>query len=166
MIRLTIDTNAINARQRVEELNRLERLASEGKVEIRTTHVLLEELEADETQAASTRRAKAARLPRDSPGFMVGHSTVGGPDVIGGRDVDPLVANVLVILGAGRPFESLDANSQRDIRHLATHHAYGRDLFVTSDKGLLRHAQALQSCGIRVRTPKDALAWVLIRLAE
>jgi hypothetical protein len=67
--------------------DQLEARAHDGTIAITSSHVLLEELASDNTLAADLRRAKAARLPRGSSGFMVGHSTVGGPDVSGGPNV-------------------------------------------------------------------------------
>ena len=147
---LTIDTNCINARQAAPALRPAETLARAGQLEIRSTHVLLEELASDRTRSAEARRAKAARLPKDSPEFMTGHSTVGGPDVIGGADVDRHIPAIHAIVAPGRTWEGLSPNTQADIRHLTTHHAYGRDIFVTQDKGILAHREDLQHFGIRV----------------
>jgi hypothetical protein len=62
--RVTIDTNCINAKGRVPELNELEELNRLGSITLTTTRVLLEELKGDLTKFGEPRRLKAGTMPR------------------------------------------------------------------------------------------------------
>ena len=74
---ITIDTNAINAKQRDEKLNFLEQYAQRGLVEIFKTDVLDTELLADRTNDAEKRRDKSSNLPEDIGVWALGHSRLG-----------------------------------------------------------------------------------------
>ena len=162
MLRITIDTNCINARQRDTSLNELEERARASEFELTATAVMLDELDRDLTTLGQARREKAARLPIAHSGFMIGYSTVGGHDVIGGPDAYRHVDAIAPFVRPGTRWDDLDTNTQRDIMHLSAHMTYGWDIFVSRDGEILAAADALlKELGLRVMTPEDALALVL-----
>ena len=156
-LRLTIDTNCINVRQADAFMNQLEGFARQGLIEITTTFSLGKDLAFDETKLGEARRIKASRLPQARSGFIIGRSTVGGPDVIGGPDIYARVDPIAEIIAPGIAWEKIYTNTQRDILHLAAHLTYGWEIFLTGDKGILDHASELAALGIRVMTPQAAL---------
>jgi hypothetical protein len=158
MLRVTIDTNCINAKRAHSALNRLEDLARQGVIELTTTFVMAAELASDRTRHGEARRQKAARLKTARSGFMVGRSAVGGPDLIGGPDAYAHVPAISAIIRPGVTWDDIDKNTQRDILFLSAHRTYGWEMFVTSDTGILECADALATVvGIRVKTPDQAL---------
>jgi len=159
-LRVTIDTNCINVRQAHTFMNQLEELARRGAIQITTTFALGEDLAFDKTKLGEARRIKAARLPQARSGFMVGHSTVGGPDVIGGPNVYAHVDSIAEVIAPAVAWEEIRTNTQRDILHLAAHLTYGWELFVTEDKGILDHSTKLAALGIRTMTPVAALQYL------
>lgn len=158
MIRVTIDTNCINVKGMQSAVNRLEHLGQRGVIKLTMTFVTATELKSDRTKFGEARRQKAARLPTARSGFMIGRSTVGGPDVIGGPDAYAYVDAIGAIIRPGVSWEGIDENTQRDILHLSAHRTYGWEMFVTSDGGILDHSDSLlEKIGIRVMTPETAL---------
>jgi hypothetical protein len=83
---------------------------------------------------------------------MVGRSAVGGPDAYAH------VPAISAIIRPGVTWDDIDRNTQRDILFLSAHRTYGWEIFVTSDTGILRCADALGTVvGTRVKTPDQAL---------
>jgi len=156
-IRVTIDTNCINVREAHTFMNQLEKLAQRGLIEITTTFALGADLTFDKSKYGEARRAKASRLPTARSGFMIGRSTIGGPDVVGGPDVYAHVDPISEIIAPGITWEAIDNKTQRDILHLSAHLTYSWDIFLTEDKGILKYASELDTLGIRAMTPEIAL---------
>lgn len=160
--RVTIDTNCINAKGRVQALNELEELERLGSITLTTTRVLLEELQEDLTAFGEARRLKARAMPSGTSGFVLGRSRLSGADVLGGPNAYGHVEQITQIIRPGCSWDDLDGNTHRDVMHLAIHHANGWDLFVTMDKGILDHAEQLASdMGLFVVSPEEALAWLI-----
>jgi hypothetical protein len=139
-------------------MNRLESLEKCGLIKITSAFTLLEELEFDYTKLGDARRTRAARLPQAREGFLVGRSTVGGPDVVGGPDIYVYVDAIADAMYPGVQFETLTLNTQRDVLHLAAHRAYQWELFVTEDNGILQCAAQLRTLDICVMSPADAVS--------
>lgn len=91
---------------------------------------------------------------------MIGHSTVGGPDVVGGPNVYEHVDALAEIIRPHTAWYNIDSNTQRDILHLAAHLTYKWEIFVTEDKGILKHAEQLSALGVNVMTSKGALQYL------
>lgn len=159
-LRVTIDTNCINVKQAHFCMNQIEDIARRGKIKLTTTFAISEDLDFDKTQFSEARRTKALRLPMARSGFMIGHSMVGGPDVIGGPNVYEHVDSIAEIIVPATNWEDIHTNSQRDILHLAGHLTYGWELFVTEDKGILKHALKLAELGVEVLTPQETLQYL------
>jgi hypothetical protein len=160
---VTIDTNCINARGKHESVNVLEELHRRGLIELTSTFALAADLKLDKTSWGDARRAKAAGIRQGRSGFMVGRSTVGGPDVIGGPDIYVHVPTIMGAICPGKSWDAITQNSKHDVLHLATHRTYGWDVFVTDDKGILRAHESLATLGIVVCSPTAALRWLASR---
>ncbi|MEQ1773856.1 MAG: hypothetical protein ABL891_08740 [Burkholderiales bacterium] len=155
--RVTIDTNCINVKGQHPLVNALESLAERGMIKITSTFALAEDLRFDHTKLGEARRLKASRLPQARSGFMVGHSKVGGPDVVGGPNVYAHVDAIANVIAPMKAWQDIESNTQRDILHLAAHRTYDWDIFITEDKGILRRSPELALLGIRVMSPQSAL---------
>ncbi len=62
---ITIDTNCINAKQEIKELNQLEEFAEKGQVQIVKTDVLDTEFIKYEGKKGEKSKVKAAEIPED-----------------------------------------------------------------------------------------------------
>ena len=129
--KLTLDTNCINVRQSLAAMTALEVLAAQNLVELVTATAMLDDLAFDKTRLAQARKDKAYRLLQGRGAFMVGHSHVGGDDVVGGPNIYAHIDAVAGALSDGQRWETLDSNSQRDALHLAAHLTYAFNAFVT-----------------------------------
>ena len=161
VIRITIDTNCINARGRIPALNALEVLAKQGIVEITSTRILAEELARDKTQWGPSRRAKASQLRSGTSGFVMRRSRLRGGDALRAPNAYVYLDRIARIIRPDLEWHELDENTQRDIMHLAIHRAHNWDLFVTMENLILLQSKALLSdLGLRVMSPEDALKTV------
>jgi hypothetical protein len=159
-LRLTLDTNCINLRQGLAAMNALESLAASGKIKLVTASAMIDDLAFDKSRLAQARLDKANRLLEARGAFMVGHSHVGGYDVLGGPSIYEHVDRIAEALRDGQSWERLDGNSQRDVLHLAAHLANDFEVFVTRDGAILDSAVRLRALGLLVLSPEDALAFV------
>jgi hypothetical protein len=88
---------------------------------------------------------------------VLGHSRLSGPDVLGGPNAYKHIDAIIAIIRPGLNWKQLDGNTQRDVMHLAIHHANAWDLFVTTDTGISNYAKPLaDELGIFVASPEDA----------
>jgi hypothetical protein len=160
-IRITIDTNCINARGHIPALNALEVLTKQRVVEITSTRILAEELARDKTQLGPNRRAKASQLQSGTSGFVLRRSTLRGGEAFGAPNAYVYLGRIARIIRPDLEWHELDENTQRDIMHLAIHRAHNWDLFVTMDNLILLQSKVLLSdLGLRVMSPEDALKTV------
>ncbi len=147
--RITIDTNCINTKRGISELNWLEKLASEGKIEIQKSTQF-----SVEAQGNLKREAKASQIPDHPPVFVLGASFLGGA-VLAGPD---LRTEIRMILFPG--VAQLSINQVRDVEHLAEHVRTGGHLFVTLDESDFiagNKKQRLQRLGVWAVTPAKAV---------
>lgn len=151
-LRVTIDTNAINARGRNPHLRQLETWHGLGLIEIIRTRILTEEI-----QPYADGLRKAHSYSERTSGFVMRRSTVRGGDVVGGPNAYRWLPAVTQILFPDKSFEELHVRSQRDVMHLCIHKANRLDYFVTMDNDILGHAAALRNeVGITALSPEDA----------
>ncbi len=156
---ITIDTNAINVKQRIEELNLLEKYERWGLVQIFKTDALDTELLADETSWGQNRRDKASNLPEDIGIGVIDHSRVGHARVAGEEDVKLQDEIINVLFQKTR--HQLTTQQLRDAMHLHTHVMHHRDFFVTRDKHILSRKEELhKKFGINTGTPEECLQFI------
>jgi len=157
---ITIDTNAINAKQRDEKLNLLEQYSQRGLVEIFKTDVLDTELLTDKTNYAEKRRDKASMLPEDIGICVLNHSRLGHTRLAGDEDVKLQDEIIKVLFQKTR--HQLTTQQLRDAMHLHTHLMHQRDFFVTTDKGhvLSKKEELHKKFGINAGTPEECLQFI------
>jgi hypothetical protein len=157
LVRLTIDTNAINARGRLEAMNTLERWRDEGWVQLDATTRLLDETSEDEARAA-----KAATLNNISEPWILGVGRLGSMYLAGPGPGFREIASILF-----PRVRRLTANQQNDVMHMLSHAHGGGDYFITNDKKDFiksgRREELRSEFGIEVLTPDEAVE-VLHRL--
>ena len=167
MVTVTIDTNSINYLRRDRHLNQLEAWHRAGLIEITRTSVMVEELVANLGPKGKARLKKATGYQEGAPGFTIGVSRLGGPDVLGGpasHGLAPVIENALF---PNVPFDKLIERQRRDALHLAIHKGYGWDYFVTKDKGILCRQQELEDeFDIHALSPEEAVGVIGRALKE
>lgn len=127
--KLTIDTNLINSKQRLADMNMLERWRDEGKLEFIGTQRLKREIAAYKNPAAS---AKEASIPNISEPLVWG---VGNWNEGNWADEDdtPEFLDVAKVLFPAIAPEALNENQQSDVMHLLAHVTAKADVFVTNN---------------------------------
>jgi hypothetical protein len=141
-----IDTNRINSRRRLENMNKLEHWAEHGLIRLETSQVAHEEAMAGGDQ----RRARKALE-------MIFSETM--PDT---ADEQRQLAAIEAILF---PSGAKTQNERNDVE-IAFNAAKYQRVLVTADGDLLAHRRDLGSLGIRVVTDREAVALVEQRIAE
>jgi hypothetical protein len=159
VLRLTFDTCCINLRRKSAALNGLEQLCKQGVIEIAATPEMLIDLERDKSSAAEQRRKKASLLHKEihdqSRKDEQRYSFEGLlEDPITRQKVERGLKHWLdTLFPSGRPVE----NMADDILHVLIHTAWGRDMFVTTDKGILKRKEKFKALGAVVCCPEEAL---------
>lgn len=158
-----IDTNCINAKQKDEALNRLEKLYSDEEILIETTDTL--ETEFNEGGGYSKGKQKASNNYIFSYGpAVVEHSRI-GTSIVGTDEDDKRLEKVLTIIFGRKRRQDYSRNEIRDCMHISTAVRYGGTYFVTYDKALLIKSEAIKGeFGIKIKTPADALKEILERI--
>lgn len=150
----TIDSNSINARQKIAAMNELEHLAVSGKVKIVGTQRLF-----DEMKLYPPGMQKALGLENVYEPFTVGMSRIGSA-YIAPQNNKPSFAQLAKIMFPNIAIELLNENQQNDVMHVIGHIFSSSDYFVTLntkdfiDKG---KASELKTLGIHVITPDEAV---------
>ena len=142
---VSIDTNRINAKQRLESMNEIERLGHEGWIDLRKSHVMLEELP-------------------DGPGPMrdKAHKTmeVGGEDLT--QREQNLITELEQLLFPGKALLSI--NDNRDVRHLFDHMKYclycDWNFLITNDNAILNKKDELRARRINVGDDEACMQWL------
>ncbi len=148
--RITIDTNCINAKQKIEALNLLEKWDSAGKIEIQKSAPFSAEI-----QGNLKREAKDKNIPHHPPLFVLGSSILGGGDVLAGPDIKDKIQGILF-----PGVSHLSVNQERDVQHLGEHVRTGGHLFVTLDKSDFiagKKEKQLRALGIWCVVPETAV---------
>ena len=141
---ISYDKNCINARQGIIAMNELERLSGEGWVDLRKSHVLLDEPEKD--------RARISKA----------YQTVS----VGGEELNPdekAELNQLRDLLFGDKAE-LEDKDERDVRHVFDHGKYTCchkwNFFVTNAHHILDCKQELKPLHVNVGKPEECVLWL------
>lgn len=184
IVTLSLDTCVINARQGDPAMNELDRLYACGRV----LHVKADAMDTELQGHYAPGLAKSAGYHEDIGACVLGYNRLGHMK-LGSRnppDVDetlPLAEMsdvgrlhaVAGVLWPGTTWDNLSGRQIMDVKHLATHAEYRRDVFVTNDQhffhaNLERKDGAKQQTlrerfGLLVKTPDKALEYVRERLA-
>lgn len=145
--RVTLDTGCVNARGRNPDLNKLERWAAEGLLELQRSQAMLSEL------TGEARVEKARTLSPHPALFTLDSSVLGGPDVLAGPDLPGELQQIL--FPTAKP---LTENQRHDVEHLRLHVRTGGDVFVTLNPNdfISRGRQGtLRSFGVWVLSPGE-----------
>jgi len=177
MIYLTFDTNCINAKQKVQELNQLEAWQKEGLIKIIScTSVEEEHLQLDKEQpdAEPYRSQRIDKLntynAKDTAYWVLGYSRLGISTKLGKESTKQEMERMAFILFPNRSWPALTSNQIRDVMALHTHWTYKRDIFVTlNSRDFIGKNEAKKNCleeifGILVMTPEKALEYVIRNL--
>lgn len=158
-----IDTNCINARQKDDSLNELEKLHEVGKIQIEKTSVLDTELQ--EGKGYPLGLNKSDRYIESYEVAVLDHSRL-GHSVVGGNNDEKMFSRILEILWGKKHRTRYSKSEIRDAMHLFTAIRYGGSYFITLERDLLIKAELLQKeFGIKTRSPKDCLKEVKERLS-
>lgn len=145
--RVTLDTGCVNAKGRNLDLNKLERWASEGRLELQRSEAMLSEL------TGEARVGKARSLPPHPHLFTLDSSVLGGADVLAGPDLPGEIQQIL--FPTAKP---LTENQRHDVEHLRLHIRTGGDVFVTlnpNDFITRGRQETLRSFGVWVLPPSE-----------
>jgi len=168
-MKITIDTNLINSRNNIPQMNAIEELAKSGLLEIVVTERFTQE-----TNFSKDAVDKSNTYPNVSEPFTVGLSRI-GQCYISSDNANKLptfeeIARILFPLSDPM---SLTENQSNDVMHLVAHCFSDSDYFVTNDRGdfidgvrtnenrgkplenLKR--QQLSRIGISIKTPDEIL---------
>jgi hypothetical protein len=156
--RVTIDTNCINVKRLVTDINTLEKWAKDGRITIQRSDIFLDELrKADLRNPDAVARIEKAKLIPTQPSPWIlgvsGHSELGANTYLGGPDMETTINGILFPKS-----KNLTRSQTNDIQHLRLHIQTGGDIFVTRNpKDFIEHGkqQALMNKGIWVFSPRE-----------
>lgn len=142
---ISYDMNCINACQEIDAMNKIERLASEGWIDLRKSYVLLEEIDAN-----SCRVSKSCETV-----------SVGGEELTASEEAR--LSELRDLLFGNKT--TLSVRDERDVRHIFDHKKYtgGHQwrFFVTNDRNhILSKKSELAELGINVGTPEECVLWL------
>jgi hypothetical protein len=152
ILHITIDTNLINARQKLPEMNVLEDMHKRGSIEIVKTDAM------DTEMLEGYRKGlEKSQQYREIQGYGVfGHSRF-DHSVYGSVEDGGLTQSIVMALFPGKSCSELSDNDIRDVMHIQAHVTHKGDYFITEDKIILAAADSLVRLDVRVRTPKELL---------
>jgi hypothetical protein len=154
--RITVDAASLDAGQ-VDELQTLERWEAEGKIELRPSDAMVEELR------GAARVTKAYSLSAQPGLFAPEAGVVEEPGALAGPDLRSELEEILF-----PDAHPLTDDQTRDLEHLRRHVFVGGDAFVTlnvNDFVLRGRSEELRARGIWVLSPAE-LVTLLIDLYE
>jgi len=128
---LTVDTNLINAKQRMTSMNKLEQWRDEGKLKIVGTFRLKMEIGTYKNRKASE---KEKTIPNVSEPLILNQSFIGHAYLAAPNDKAPQFWDLSAIMFPGKDYKKLTKNESNDVMHLISHYFSGSDIFVTDDK--------------------------------
>lgn len=149
--RITFDVCCVNALEKDDELNIIEKWSKQGLVEVQKAHVFMDELRGE-------KRIKKGQRLHNHPNIAIfGNTTFGGLDVLGGPDMKEEIREMLF-----PTTKELNQRQKNDAQHLREHVETGGDLFVTFDGHFIKHGKqkSLRQFGIWVFKPKKAVAFL------
>lgn len=130
----------------------IELWAQQGKLVLQRAEAMLDELEGE------ARLSKAVAMPPHPGLFTLGVSTLDGPDVLAGPDMEAELEAVLFPTSA-----ALTPNQRHDVEHLRKHIQTGGDVFVTlNPNDFIRRGrqERFRSVGIWVMSPADLVSLI------
>lgn len=163
-MRLTIDTNCINIKQKIAAVNTLERWETEGKVKLSRTQRSLSESRHEQARQKMLGRPNVGEPAVWDVSFLDSDAYLAPP----GPQFDELFSVLFPTLDPNMvsmehkrvPDGSWTESSHvMDVMHLLAHESSGNQIFVTHDKDFLRCAQVLrEKWNVVVMSPEDAVA--------
>ncbi len=164
MILVYLDTSCVNAKQKIEALNELDRLNDEGKIMVEITDTFETELRSGKGYPRGL--PKASKYIFSEGPAVVGHSRLGSC-IVGSDEDDRRMARVLEILFGKKPKTKYTSNDIRDVMHISTAIRYGGTYFVTLDKKVLKKAEKIKNeFQIIITDPVECLKQVKTRLKK
>ena len=125
-IKVTIDSNLINIRQKITSMNMLEQLHHDGKIEIVGSEKLFEEMRNSETAIS-----KANKYRNISEPFILGYSRLGKAYLSCDDKKLPSFTEIAHILFPNNI--ELSENQSNDVMHLVAHSHSDSDYFITNN---------------------------------
>lgn len=151
-LRITIDTNLINARQKLPEMNILEDMHTKGLIEIVKTDAMDTEM-----LEGYKKGLEKSQQYREIQGYGVFGYSRFDHSVFGTVEDGGLTQSIVMALFPGKSCAELSDNDLRDVMHVQAHITNKGDYFITEDKIILAAADSLRKLGIRIRTPEMLL---------
>lgn len=167
MISITIDTNLINTKNKLPEVNILENYYTNGLIKIVATDRLLQETENDHK-----RYLKANLYDNISEPFTVGYSRIGYAYISSGERKPSFEELAKILFPRIKPI-NLTKNQSNDVMHLVSHVHSDSDYFVTNNIWDFIHEKRtnenrnknyldkkrirLHMIGIEICTPKEMI---------
>jgi hypothetical protein len=130
VLKITIDTNRINARKQLDEMNKLEQLRDQGRVEIVGTQRLLDEIRLHPVQPQASNKVRSMR--NVSEPFVLGHSALGSAYLAAASR--PEFDEIAEVLFPEKAPDCLSSNEANDVMHLLGHCHSDSDCFVTDNQ--------------------------------
>ena len=164
MLKLTFDTQCLRYLDPdhrsplfVIEMTELMSLAEQGLIDaVRVGTIVKKDLMGDPARLAEREQLIDGLPVKNLAGVMVLGEWELGRDVVASDEAEEVL---------GPQSELSRKVDERDRLHLRAHRAHSRDIFVTTDSGILKASVLLASADIRVMTPDEALGVVQASLA-
>jgi hypothetical protein len=128
-IKITIDSNLINLKQRSEAMNKLEELHLKGEIQIVGAERLYEEMKKYKPEAFD----KASSYENIGEPWVIGHSAVGRAYISSGDTQLPTFNELTKILFPNLKTEALNENEVNDVMHLLAHAHSDAEYFITDN---------------------------------
>ena len=127
-IKITIDSNLINLRKKLPDMNKIEELFLKNKIEIVGAQRLYDEMLKYNIDAFD----KATNYKNISEPFTIGYSAIGSAYIAGKYEI-PSFKTFAKIMFPDIDIDSLSENQSNDIMHLIAHAHSNSDYFVTDN---------------------------------
>lgn len=128
ILKITIDSNLINLRHSIKEMNKIEELHEKGKIQIVGAQRLYDEMKEYNADAFD----KARTYENISEPFTIGFSAIGSA-YIAGEDNIPSFKTFASILFPNQNIDSLSENQTNDIMHIIAHAHSDSKIFLTNN---------------------------------
>ncbi len=128
-IKITIDSNLINLKQKLESVNKLEELNEKGIIQIVGAERLYEEMRNHKPEAFD----KAKKYENIGEPFVVGHSRIGHAYIASENPALPTFRELAEILFSNIETEKLNDNQVNDVMHLIAHAHSDSKYFITDN---------------------------------
>ncbi len=157
-IKLTIDTNLINARQKDWRMNKIEQWRDEGKLSVVGTHRLTMEVAAYKNEKALDKEKKIPNV--HEPGVL-DKSCFDSCYFASSENNSPQFWDISSILFPRKDWKKLSDNESNDVMHLMAHYYAKVDIFLTNNTNDFvkdgRRESLKGKFGIVVMTPQEVV---------